>query len=272
MKTENLTITLIGVGAMGNAIVHGLVRAKVTQARNITVFDIDSGKTATLKSQLGVLVSNSLEDTLKKDCSVVLLAVKPQVIDTVLDCLAKSLHRETLLISIAAGIATKHLLEKVGHDRRVIRAMPNAAAMVGQSATALCKAGAADDRDLETAIRLFDAVGSTVVVDEKNLNAVTGLSGSGPGYLFVIMEAMIDSGVLLGLSRDIASRLTIQTFLGAASMAAEGKPLSELKGMITSPGGTTINGLRVLERAGTRGVLMETVAAAADRADELSKQ
>jgi pyrroline-5-carboxylate reductase len=272
MKTENLTITLIGAGAMGKAIAHGLIGAKVTQAENITVFDIDSGKTAALKNQLGVLASNSLEGTLKKECRVVLLAVKPQVIDTVLDSLANLLHRDTLLISIAAGIATKHLLEKLGHDRRVIRAMPNAAAMVGQSATALCKAGAADDRDLETAVRLFDAVGSTVVVDEKNLNAVTGLSGSGPGYLFVIMEAMIDSGVLLGLSRDIATRLTIQTFLGAASMAAEGKPLSELKGMITSPGGTTINGLRVLERAGTRGVLMETIAAATDRADELSKQ
>lgn len=272
MKNEKLTITVIGVGNMGAAIVRGLIGASIAAPDNVTIFDVDQAKMSALKTELGVNISDSVEKAIGKDNQVIFVAVKPQLINGVLDSLAIHISENTLLISIAAGISSEYLLDRLGKDKRVIRAMPNAAAMAGQSATALCKGGAADDNDLDTAMRLFSAIGSAVVVDERNMNAVTALSGSGPAYLFVIMEAMTDAGVLLGLSRDVARKLTIQTFLGSVTLAEGGKSFSELKDMITSPGGTTISGLKVMETAGTRGILMETVAAAASRADELSRQ
>ena len=152
----------------------------------------------------------------------------------------------------------------------MIRAMPNAAAMVGYSATALCKAGLADEADLGTAMEIFSAIGTAVTVDEKMMNLVTGLSGSGPAYIFAIMEGLTDAAVLMGLDRPTARALTVQTVLGAATMASrEAAHLGDLKDRITSPGGTTIAGLHVLERAGLRGVLMDVVAAATRRGDEL---
>jgi pyrroline-5-carboxylate reductase len=272
MKNEKRKIAVIGVGNMGAAIVRGLILSSVTEPENVIIFDPDTDKMARLKSELGVAVSGSLEASVGPNVRVVLVAVKPQIIGNVLDSLSNLIPRDSLLISIAAGISTTQLLDRLGNDKRVIRAMPNAAAMVGQSATALCKGGMADDEDLETAMELFNAVGSTVCVEEKALNAVTALSGGGPGYLFVVMEAMSDAGVLLGLPRDVARKLTVQTFSGAATMAAQAKSFSDLKDMITSPGGTTISGLKIMEKAGTRGVFMETIAAAACRADELSRQ
>jgi pyrroline-5-carboxylate reductase len=272
MKNEKPKIVVIGVGNMGAAIVRGLIDASVTAPENVIIFDPDREKMDRLNSELGVTVSDSLEAALEHNIRVVLVAVKPQMIGGVLDSLSHFIKQDSLVISIAAGISTVQLLDRLGKDKRVIRAMPNAAAMVGQSATALCRGGMADDGDLEMAIELFNAVGSTVCVDEKWLNAVTALSGGGPGYLFVVMEAMSDAGVLLGLPRNVARKLTVQTFSGAATMAAQAKSFSDLKDMITSPGGTTISGLKIMERAGTRGVFMETIAAAARRADELSRQ
>jgi pyrroline-5-carboxylate reductase len=148
--------------------------------------------------------------------------------------------------------------------------MPNAAAMVGQSSTAICAGGVANEHDMITAKRLFESIGTVVEVDEKNLNAVTALSGSGPGYLFLVMEAMTDAGVLMGLSRSIARELTVQTFLGAATMASQGKSFSDLKDLITSPGGTTISGLKIMELAGVRGTFMQAVENAAHRAEQMS--
>jgi pyrroline-5-carboxylate reductase len=148
--------------------------------------------------------------------------------------------------------------------------MPNAAAMVSAGATAVCKAGTADDKDLAAAVDLFNAVGSAVMVDEKMMNVVTALSGSGPGYLFIIMEALTDGAVLMGLDRPTARVLAVQTVLGAATMAASGNiTFSELKDRITSPGGTTIAGLQVLESGGLRGLIMGAIEAATFRAEEL---
>jgi pyrroline-5-carboxylate reductase len=150
--------------------------------------------------------------------------------------------------------------------------MPNAAAMVGASATALCKAGAADDADMATALELFEAVGKAVKVDEKLMNVVTALSGSGPGYIFPMMEALTDAAVLMGMDRPTARALTIQTFVGSAILAGSGDvSFSELKDRITSPAGTTIAGLHILEKAGLRGILMDAVKAATQRGEELAK-
>lgn len=271
MKKDQLTISVIGVGNMGSAIVKGLVNSATTIPENIRIFDPDAARMATLQSELGVAVSDSIKAAAGGAQRVILIAVKPQTINSVLDSMAGLVQENTVLISIVAGIPTNHLLERLGKDKRVIRAMPNAAAMIGHSATALCKAGMADDEDMAIAASVFNAVGTTVSIDEKHFNAVTALSGSGPGYLFVIMEAMTDAGVLLGLPRYVARKLTVQTFLGSASMADQPKSFSDLKDMITSPGGTTISGLRIMEKAGVRGVLIDTIVSAASRADELSK-
>ncbi|MFH0959720.1 MAG: pyrroline-5-carboxylate reductase [Pseudomonadota bacterium] len=270
MENKELKISVVGAGAMGSAIVRGLVNAALTEPRNLIVFDVDSEKSRSLKMEFGVHATESIEKAVPDENSVVVLAVKPQHMEDVLASLASSILTGTLVISIAAGISTEFILSKIGPDRRVIRAMPNAAAMVGQSSTAICPGGVADAGDLKTAKKLFESIGIVVEVDEKNLNAVTALSGSGPGYLFLIMEAMTDAGVLMGLSRFIARQLTVQTFLGAASMASHGKSFSDLKDLITSPGGTTISGLKIMELAGVRGIFMEAVENAALRAEKIS--
>jgi pyrroline-5-carboxylate reductase len=150
--------------------------------------------------------------------------------------------------------------------------MPNAAAMVGHSATALCKAGSADDNDLQVVQDLFQAFGSAVIVDEKLMNAVTALASSGLAYFFIIMEALTDAAVRVGMDRSTARQLTVQTTIGAAAMAYGGAPFSDLKDRITSPGGTTVAALQVMERAGIRGTIMDAVEAATRRGEEIAQQ
>ena len=263
-------IGIIGAGNMGSALVKGLIAAGVAAAESIAVFDVDRSKVHSLCHELGVCEAPSLPGIVSPGTKIIILAVKPQTMGEVLDDLAAALSEDVLLISIAAGISTAFILDRIGDRSRVIRAMPNAAAMVGVSATALCKAGIADENDVRNATEIFSAVGSSVTVDEKMMNVVTGLSGSGPAYIFACMEALTDAAVLLGLDRATARALTVQTVLGAATMAAsEDTHFAALKDRITSPGGTTIAGLHVLERAGLRGTLMDAVAAATRRGDEL---
>ncbi len=263
-------IAVIGVGNMGSALIRGLVNSSITKAERINVFDVDRERADGLAKELGVQCASDLDDAVNDSVDVVVLAVKPQVMDAVLDQIASKITDEQLVISLAAGVPTRFILSRLRKPARVIRSMPNAAAMVGQSATALCRAGTADDEDLQVAMDIFSAVGVAVRVDEKMMNLVTGLSGSGPAYILAIMEGLTDAGVLLGLDRPTARKLTVQTVLGAATMAAsENVHLGELKDRITSPGGTTIAGLHVLERSGLGGILMDAVAAATRRGDEL---
>lgn len=255
---------------MGSALARGLIRAGTVSPELISVLDIDRDKADSLARDLGIRVEEGIEQMLRTEANIIILSVKPQVIGEVLNSVASGIRDDVLLISIAAGISTGFILDRIGERARVIRAMPNAAAMVGASATALCKAGAADDADIQSAVEIFSAVGRAVTVDEKLMNLVTGLSGSGPAYVFAFMEALTDAGVLLGLDRPTARSLTVQTVLGAATMAAsEEVHIGILKDRITSPGGTTIAGLHVLERAGVAGILMDAVAAATRRGDEL---
>lgn len=263
-------IAVIGTGNMGAALVHGLVASQKTSAEQIRVFDVDTTRTESLKEHLGIDVASSPATAVESDTDVLILAVKPNLVGPVLESLATAIHERLIVISIAAGIPTDFILDRIGKPARVIRAMPNAAAMTGQSATALCKAGVADDNDLQTAVELFKAVGSAVVVDEKLMNAVTALASSGLAYFFVIMEALADAAVRVGMDRPTARQLTVQTTLGAAAMAYSGAAFSDLKDRITSPGGTTIAALQVLERAGIRGIIMDAVEAATRRGEELA--
>jgi pyrroline-5-carboxylate reductase len=255
---------------MGHALVRGLVSSGKALPDMILGFDIDSARLQAVVNEFSIEAASSLNDTVTTDTDVLILAVKPQVIGKVLESIAHQAHERLIVVSIAAGITTHFILSKLKGPARVIRAMPNAAAMVSAGATAVCKAGAADDKDLALAVDLFNAVGTAVTVDEKMMNAVTALSGSGPGYLFVIMEALTDGGVLMGLDRPTARALTVRTVLGAATMAASGNiAFSELKDRITSPGGTTIAGLQVLEAGGLRGLIMDAIEAATLRAEDL---
>lgn len=263
-------IGFIGAGNMGSALVRGLVGSGKTPGSSITVFDVDRAKVGSLAEELGTRAAEQIRDVIGPETDVVVLAVKPQIMGTVIDSIKDDIRDDLVLLSIAAGISTSFILSHLHGPSRVIRAMPNAAAMVGMSATALCKAGTADDADMAKAVDIFSSVGTAVAVDEKLINPVTALASSGLAYIFVIMEALTDAGVRMGMDRPTARDLTVQTLLGAATMAATGNPpFSELKDRITSPGGTTIVGLQVMERAGLRGVLMDVVEAAARRADEL---
>ncbi len=257
---------------MGYALVRGFVQSGIVIAENICVFDVDPAKTQAVAREFSVRAATEIAEIFSAAPDIVILAVKPQIMQEVLVSVADSIHENLILISIAAGIPTDFILSHLKRTARLIRAMPNAPAMVFAGATALCKAGLADDKDLAAAVELFRAVGLAVPVEEKVMNVITALSGSGAGYLFPIMEALTDGAVLMGLDRPTARALTVQTMLGAATMAAsQNAPFSELKDRITSPGGTTIAGLSVMERAGVRGILMETIEAATRRAEELQK-
>jgi pyrroline-5-carboxylate reductase len=265
------TIGIIGAGNMGTALIRGLLQGVKSDSRSIKVFDIDPARVLALTKGFGISVVAGIGDVMTDDTAIVVLAVKPQAIGGVLDLISQNIHERLLIISIAAGISTSFILSRLKKPARIIRAMPNAAAIVGRGATALCKGGIADDSDLETALSLFSSIGHAVAIEEKMMNCVTALSASGLGYVFVMMEALSDAGVRMGLDRHTSRELTVQMFRGAAVMAeSDDASLSDLKERITSPGGTTIAGLHVLERAGIRGILMDAVVAATLRADELA--
>ena len=208
-----------------------------------------------------------------QNADVIFIAVKPQYVDTVLREVAPYLRADSVVVSIAAGIPLAALAAAAGPTTRLVRVMPNTPCLVGETAAAMCLGGAADEGDADTVRALFSAVGVVHRVDERLLSAVTGLSGSGPAYGFLAIEALADGGVRAGLPRDIATQLAAQTLLGAARMVLEtGKHPGALKDMVTSPAGTTIAGVAALERGGLRAAFMEAVACATARAEELSRE
>ncbi len=267
------TISCIGTGNMGSALIKGLLQSRSVSPNMVRVYDVDRAKALSIHQDFGVHAVETVDETLSDAETVLILAVKPQVVGSVLDSINNKLHEGVLLVSIAAGISTGFILTRLRKTIRLVRAMPNAAAVIGRSVTALCKGGAASDEDLDTASSIFAAIGHVVKVDESLMNPVTALASSGLGYLFLIMEALTDAGVLAGMDRKAAREFTVHMVLGAAGMASSSDtPFSVLKDMITSPAGTTIAGLRVLERKGLRGILMDAVAAANERAAQMDQK
>ena len=217
-----------------------------------------------------VLASN-LEATEQAD--IVVLSVKPQTMEHLLDEIAPAVDHRKLVISIAAGISIAAIARKLGAGVRIVRTMPNTPALVGAGATALARGAHATDADLEQARALFQAVGTTVVVEEQHLDAVTGLSGSGPAFLFLVIEALADGGVKVGLARPVAMALAAQTVLGSAKLVLEtGEHPGRLKDQVTSPGGTAIAGVHALEQGGLRAALIDAVEAATRRSHELGER
>lgn len=264
-----MKIGFIGGGNMGEALVRGLIHAGVVVPDHVTVYDVLRDRTEHLTRTYGIRGAERLGDcALSADTLVV--AVKPQNIPQVLVELGRSAPHRPLVISIAAGVPIAVLEAALPEGTPVVRVMPNTPALVLAGASALARGRYADDTHLERALTIFRAVGVAHEVPEKLLDAVTGLTGSGPAYVLCFLEALIDGGVLMGLPRPTAADLVIQTVLGTALMAQKtGTHPAALKDMVTSPGGTTIHGLEVLESRGFRGALMGAVRAATERSAAL---
>jgi len=269
MQTADIRLGIIGGGMMAHSIVRGLLAARLLAAERIVVSDVSAERRALLEKGCGIVTLPDNRQTVQRS-NVVLLAIKPQGMAGLLAELRPAAGPDTLYMSIAAGITTTALYAGLGSAGRIIRIMPNTAAQVRSSATAVCRGPNATDADLTVARDLCDALGTTVVVDESLMDAVTGLSGSGPAYLYLIIEALADAGVRNGLARATALQLAAQTCAGAARMVLEtGEHPGRLKDQVTSPGGTTINGLYRLEKSGVRAALIDAVSAAVARSKEL---
>ena len=268
---KNKRIGFIGCGAMGRALAGGLVSAGI-ETSVLSGADIAPENRASFERELGIQIAEDNAALVAKS-DVVVLAVKPGAVAGVLRELPGGADlARPLWISIAAGIPMASLEASLPANARVIRAMPNTPALVGAGATAYCANTAAGDDDLAAAAALFAAVGHAWRAPaETLLDAVTGLSGSGPAYVFLILEALADAGVRVGLPREAASQLAVQTVYGAARLVLEsGQHPAALKDQVTSPGGTTIAGLERLEAGGVRAAIYEAVASATARSRELS--
>jgi len=264
-------IAMIGAGKMGGGLLEGILSRKLIAPEAITVYDKVAGRLEELKAAYGINLAADNRAALG-GADVVILGVKPQNMREVLEEIRDALEENQLVVSIAAGISTAFIEEALEKKIRLVRVMPNMPALIGYGATALARGRYATDEDITVALQIFDAVGISVVVTEDLMDAVTGLSGSGPAYGFMMIEALSDAGVLMGLPRDTALKLASQTMLGAAMLCLQGqKHPAALKDMVTSPGGTTIAGLKVLEEGKFRATLMQAVEAAALRSKALGK-
>lgn len=265
----NRNIGFIGGGNMAEAIIKGLLAGGMRPDAIMASEPLEPRRQF-LASHYGIKVSDKALDVTSK-ADVIILAIKPQMAASVLTDLESLIPPDTLIISIMAGISTGFIEETLSSGVRVVRVMPNTAALVQAAATAICPGRKADDTDLATATEVFSLLGAVVTTTEKLMDAVTGLSGSGPAYVFAFIEALSDAGVKNGLARDVSLKLAVQTVLGAARMIAEtGQHPSLLKEMVTSPGGTTIAGLHVLENGRFHGLVMDAVDCASARSRELS--
>ena len=271
MSVKGKRIGFLGCGNMGEALVKGLVEASVVSADALMASDSRTDRLGDLERRYGVRVSKDNVE-LARECDVVVLAVKPQIMAAVLKEVAPTLSRRQLVISIAAGVATATIRAEVAKDIRLIRVMPNTPALVLEGATAIAKAKGLEAGDLETAQEIFGAVGKVVVLDEELMDAVTGLSGSGPAYVAVVIESLADGGVKMGLDRVTAMTLATQTVLGAAKLLLEtGLHPGSLKDMVSSPGGTSIAGIAALEEGGIRTTFITAVERATQRSRELGR-
>lgn len=262
-----MNIGFIGGGNMAEALIKGLVSRQGTQ--RIYVVEPSVDRAAYLEKAYGVRALDCGSE-LAAECPLIFLAVKPQVVEVAMQSLASGLTDDHLLVSILAGVTAGRIESLAGCAARVVRVMPNTPALVGEGAAALAAGSRSTDADLELVEQLFATIGRVVRCNEGMMDAVTGLSGSGPAYGYLFIEALADGGVAQGLPRDVALQLAAQTLLGAAAMVlGTGEHPGQLKDKVCSPGGTTIEAVRTLEANGFRSAVIEAVAAATRRSKEL---
>lgn len=260
---------IIGSGRMAEALVRGWLQARKFAREDVIASDVDPSRRRLFAERLRVGVTDD-NAAVARHAELLLLAVKPQVLESVCRLVARECAPETLIVSIAAGVRLRQLEAIFGAERSIVRVMPSILHSVRAGVAALCANQAATGEHLKLALDLFGALGIAEAVPESLMDAVTGLSGSGPAFAFVFIEALADGGVAAGLTRTQAIRFAAQTVLGAAKWVLEGQHPAALKDLVTSPGGTTIAGLRAAEAHGLRSAAMEAVIAAAQRSEELS--
>jgi len=265
-------IGFIGSGNMGEALISGLVMSKATRPENIICSDVRKEPLDEIHEKYGVLTTTSNIEVVEQS-EIIIYATKPQILGKVLKQTAASLDRSKLIISIAAGVPLAAIASGLHKELRLIRVMPNICAFVKASATAIAAGQYVQKGDIEIAKAIFDSVGISVFIEENILmDAFTGLSGSGPAYIFMIVDAMADAGVKMGLSRKDSLLLSSQTVLGAAKMLLESKEHpGQLKDRVTSPGGTAIAGIHTLEAGGLRTTIINAIESATNRSMELGK-
>ena len=268
---RNKTVGILGTGNMGEALLRGLLQGHVCKPEQILCSDIRPEKLREIRESLGVKgTSHNVE--VVKHSDIMILSVKPQIMKPVIEEIARHLDLSKLIISIAAGVPLAAIESCAKKDLKLIRVMPNICVSVREGVSAVAGGPHAQKEDLTMAKTIFDSVGKTVFVEEDLLDAVTGLSGSGPAYIFLIIDALADAGVKVGLSRSDALLLASQTVLGSAKMMIEnGEHPGRLKDMVTSPGGTSIAGLHTLEQGGVRTTLINAVEVATQRSKALGE-
>jgi len=268
-QTNRLRLAVLGAGKMGGILIEAFVKQKLVSPPDIfaTVHHPNAERRAGAKFPVALTSDNRAA---AKKADVILLCVKPQTVGQVVSEIRGELNEKKLLISIAASVPCDYIERRLKGKVPVIRAMPNTPSVVGAGITAIATGKHAGDKDIDTARKLFDAVGRTVVVDEKHMDAVTGLSASGPAFIYIILESLAEGGVKVGLSRELATLLAAQMALGAAKMVIEtGHHPALLKDTVTTPAGCTIDGILELEEGGLRVTLIKAVVKAAERAKEL---
>ncbi len=267
----NKNMVILGGGNMGTSLLRGVLKAKLTPPERITVVDIHKGKLDDLAKNYEVHVDTDPTAHIP-GAAVIILAIKPQTLKEVLDAVKGAVRPDQLVISVVAGVESTYIRDRLGKNNPVIRCMPNIAATVDAAASALSGCPPVTDEHFALAEAIFSAVGVVVRVDEHHLDAVTGLSGSGPAYIYMVIEALCDGGVKMGLPRDIAMKLATQTVLGAAKLVSEtGVHPATLKDQVTTPGGTTIAAIHELEERGLRAMLISAVVTATEKSRDLNR-
>jgi len=275
LKLSDKKLAVLGAGKLGGILLRAYLKQGLFKPKNVTATVKHSEKAAVLSKELGVAVRSDNRAAVK-GADIVLLGLKPQTVGEVLQDIVGEIGKDTLIISVAASVPTSYLEQHLesgnGGSKKVavVRAMPNTPSMVGCGMTGICRGAHAGPEHLEIARAMFDAVGRTVVVDEKNMDAVTGLSASGPAFAYIILESLAEAGVKVGLPRDVATLLAAQTMKGSASVVLEtGDHPALLKDSVTTPAGCTIDGILELEEGKLRVTLIKAVVKATSRAGEL---
>lgn len=270
---ENLRdkkLAVLGTGKLGGILLRAYLKQGLFKAQNVTATVKHSEKAAKLSKEMGIGTSTENRSAVR-GADIVLLGVKPQVIGEVLQEISGELNPDALVISVAASVPTSYIEQRLGAKAAVVRVMPNTCSTVNCGMAGICRGASATEQHVEMARTMFDAVGRTVVVDEKNMDAVTGLSASGPAFAYIILESLAEAGVKVGLARDVATLLAAQTMKGAASVVLEtGDHPALLKDAVTTPAGCTVDGILELEEGGLRVTLIKAVKRATLRAKELA--
>ena len=265
-----MKIGFIGTGNMGSSIIKGILSSKFEENENINIFDLNKDKVNNLVKEYGINAVNS-EKELAKNCDIIVLSVKPHIIPVVLKNLSENVKKDTIILTIAAGISISVIENALGEDKKVVRTMPNTPAQVLSGMTAVTFNKNIENSEKEIIFKLLNSFGKSVEIEEKLMHAYTGISGSLPAYVYMFMEALADGGVLCGMPRDKAYKIVAQAVEGSAKMLLEtGKHPGQLKDEVCSPAGTTIEAVRVLENGNFRGNVIEAVAACTEKSKEMA--